>query len=255
MNPRRHAFTLIELLVVISIIALLVAILLPALSAAREAGKSAACLSNLRQISIALAAYATENRDLLPPSYGGFSGTYPSGWVATQKKFNEALEPYVTADPGEVNPGDPRDYNDFYWCPSTTIPWNGLDDPKSTYAANRNVLTHFSGTTIDYRLVRLSDLTRPSEIISIGDANQASATVSGPIYSGLLDGGLYNSVPFDSEVLLPIDGNIDSTSPGFPIGIRYRHSQDSAANLAYSDGHAAASRIDTLKRRNLATAY
>ncbi len=56
-RPAR-AFTLIELLVVISIIALLIGILLPALGAARDAARQAACLSNLRQMGIAMTAYA-----------------------------------------------------------------------------------------------------------------------------------------------------------------------------------------------------
>jgi prepilin-type N-terminal cleavage/methylation domain-containing protein/prepilin-type processing-associated H-X9-DG protein len=59
-------FTLIELLVVVSIIALLIAMLLPALSRARETAKTVACGSNERQILLALASYASNNEDYLP---------------------------------------------------------------------------------------------------------------------------------------------------------------------------------------------
>ncbi|MEM8783572.1 MAG: DUF1559 domain-containing protein [Planctomycetota bacterium] len=68
----RSGFTLIELLVVISIIALLIGLLLPALGAAREAARKAACLSNLRQLGIAMYSYTTENNGHLP--YAGWQG-------------------------------------------------------------------------------------------------------------------------------------------------------------------------------------
>src|SRR5262245_11111684 len=58
----RRGFTLIELLVVIAVIAVLVSILLPALSGAREAGRSALCLSNLHQGAIACRVYADESK-------------------------------------------------------------------------------------------------------------------------------------------------------------------------------------------------
>jgi len=64
-----QGFTLIELLVVISIIALLVGILLPALGAARGTAQAIVCAGNLRSVGQALTSYTTDNHDLLPPSY------------------------------------------------------------------------------------------------------------------------------------------------------------------------------------------
>jgi len=63
---RRHGFTLVELLVVIAIIALLMAILLPALSRARESGRRAKCLSNLRSLTQSVHWYANDCNSLIP---------------------------------------------------------------------------------------------------------------------------------------------------------------------------------------------
>jgi prepilin-type processing-associated H-X9-DG protein len=87
-SPRNRsvAFTLVELLVVIGIIALLIAILLPALNKARKQGAWAFCLSNMKQIGNALMMYANENRGYLPRPASGANGPWPDdiiNWLKT----------------------------------------------------------------------------------------------------------------------------------------------------------------------------
>src|SRR5205823_7627976 len=76
MRPRNRApdrgFTLVELLVVIGIIALLISILLPSLRKARESARTAACLSNLRQIGQGSAIYASQFKGYTVPNYYNF---------------------------------------------------------------------------------------------------------------------------------------------------------------------------------------
>src|SRR5690625_54296 len=81
LHRKQNGFTLIELLVVITIITLLISILLPALAAAREAAQSVQCMSNERQIGLAVHSYANDHDDwLLCIQSGGNNGPY---WYET----------------------------------------------------------------------------------------------------------------------------------------------------------------------------
>lgn len=86
---RRYAFTLVELLVVIAIIGILIALLLPAIQAAREAGRRMQCTSHLKQFGVALHNYHSSHRQFPP---GGISDD--TGWLDIYACANTMLLPY-----------------------------------------------------------------------------------------------------------------------------------------------------------------
>src|SRR5262245_35160510 len=92
---RCSAFTLVELLVVIGIIAVLVGILMPALSKARDSAQTLACLSNCRQLGNAFVMYANEHKNFLP---------YPTTSLGEQCLWFRCVDPYlgVKIDPSRV---------------------------------------------------------------------------------------------------------------------------------------------------------
>src|SRR2546426_455962 len=95
---RRGGFTLVELLVVIGIIAVLISILLPTLSKARESAKRTQCLSNLRQIGIYLNIYANTYRQQVPLGFATKLGDVQ--WAKQQNYFVTVKTSAALANPG-----------------------------------------------------------------------------------------------------------------------------------------------------------
>jgi prepilin-type N-terminal cleavage/methylation domain-containing protein/prepilin-type processing-associated H-X9-DG protein len=89
---KKRAFTLIELAIVIAIVAILAALLLPAVSRTKELGRSAVCLNNLHQIGLGLQIYVQDNQNVLPVMYDRSTNTAPPAGPA----INQVLLSYVS---------------------------------------------------------------------------------------------------------------------------------------------------------------
>ncbi len=227
---KKNAFTLIELLVVITIIAILAAILFPVFAQAKEAAKKTACISNVKQISLAYTMYVADYDDICPPEYiidqyaPTLTGIIIINWHSSydlQSEFDSKggyLYPYLKS-------------NEIDDCSSAKNLPDYTDSPGGSpgYATNASVFTDILNSN-DIR--SMSDIQETAETFVFADAatyNQwdqqrrqlPEAQLSRPTYSV---------------------SNWIAAGPGI-TNFHGRHSSDMVV-LGWADGHAKTHKIN-----------
>jgi len=239
MTRRRplHGFTLIELLVVISIIAILIALLLPALKSARLVARQASCLSNHRQMGIALHLWANDKDYRLP--FGFDVGNYQ--WRA---KVGEYM--------------DVADWEDRLMCPNATVQMN------LHYSSNPAMMPKVdSGNRSQHTELPMDLVGRDAEVMLIFDGVQfrSSGEVEpqGRFIDTNLEGRKYVASAADVNDPVPIKANNeDLTGTDSAKGkIRWREAGTNGTdgpligNFLFVDGHAASMKHGELLYRHL----
>ena len=161
-------FTLIELLVVIAIIAILAAMLLPALNQARERAKTMSCISNLKQLGTTFALYVDDYEGYFPHC-GKSSANIPV--------WDTLILPYCSKTRSKSSSSAK-----MFGCPSDTIKRTSIYTAKRSYGLNSGRTMNdnrFMGIADTTKSIKITQIPQPTKLLVVADRVTASSTVIG----------------------------------------------------------------------------
>ena len=226
-QARPNAFTLIELLVVISIIALLTGILIPSLIAAKDAARSAQCLSNLHNLGVAMGLYTFDNQEYYWPYR---LDNYPQ---AGTKCYFWGTD----SDPVDTRPSPFMKYCKSglksFWCPS--LEWGSyttegtyVKERTTTYGYNMKFL-HNADMIVNKKPLakRTGEIPKPIELFVFGDTAMVVKGVKG------------KQVFMNNTVMEPVEIDRGPNLPPLPTNLPTNHFRHRGrTNILTADGRA-----------------
>ena len=244
-STRSDGFTLIELLVVVAIIALLISILLPSLSRAREQARSVACMSNMRQFGIANQMYADEQDGWMVPVQMP-SVSFEEGYVWAWNPAFMKMMGLPALQPGDLNHGDGDSHGAYpsgMSCPDAPSERNEIGCVIHTYGNNFTLWWPGSGYSSPEReyfvhpgnlyAYKRTAITQPASKFNLVDANEWFVNSANAIRTRWDTYGETRQPPYANGA----------------ASITYRHNE--GMNATYFDGHAAWSSKQEVGEGNL----